>query len=101
MEGCAVPDSWDPEVYRQRAEAWRQKAVLLPEGHEEATLCLEIAGGYAKLARVLEAKSSTSAKEIFPIPEAALAGDDAFAPVLRRPQGPRISRRPLPPSRWG
>ena len=86
MEGRAVPDSWSAEVYRQRAEAWRQKAVLLPEDHEEATLCLEIASGYAKLARALETKSSTSAKAIFPIPQ-----------VLRRPQGPRISRRPPPP----
>jgi hypothetical protein len=101
MEGRAVPDSWNAEIYRQRAAAWRQKAVLLPEGHEEATLCLEIAGGYARLARALEAKSSTPAKAIFPIPQAALAGDDAFAPALRRPQGPRISRRPPPPSRRG
>ena len=93
-----MPDSWSAEVYRQRAEAWRQKAVLLPEGHEEATLCLEIAGGYAKLARVLEAKSSTFAKAFFPIiPQAAL---DA-TPALRRPQGSRISRRPPPPRRRG
>ena len=100
MGGRAVPDSWSAEVYRQRAEAWRQKAVLLPEGHEEATLCLEIAGGYAKLASALEAKSSTSAKAILPIPQAALAGD-AFAPALKRPQEPRISRRPPPPRRRG
>jgi hypothetical protein len=100
MEGRAVPDSWSAEVYRQRAEAWRQKAGLLPEGHEEATLCLEIAGGYAKLARVLEAKSSTFAKAFFPIiPQGAL--DDTAAPTLGRPQGPRISRRPPPSSRQG
>ena len=93
-----MPDSWSAEVYRQRAEAWRQKAVLLPEGHEEAALCLEIAGGYAKLARVLEAKSSTSAKAFFPIiPQAPLAP----APSLRQPQGPRVSRRPPPPRRRG
>jgi hypothetical protein len=78
-----VPDSWNAEVYRQRADAWRQKAVLLPEGHEEVAICLEIAGGYTKLARVLTAKA------IFPIPQAV------------RPQGPRISRRPPPSSRWG
>jgi hypothetical protein len=94
MEGRAVPDSWSAEVYRHRAEAWRQKAVLLPEDYEEATLCLEIAGGYAKLARALEAKSSTFAKAFFPIiPQVALK------PALRRPQGPRISRRPPPSSR--
>ena len=97
MEGRAVPDSWSAEVYRQRADAWRQKAVLLPEDHEEATLCLEIASGYAKLARALEAKSSTFAKAFFPIiPQVAL-NDDTPALALRRPQGPRISRRPPPP----
>jgi hypothetical protein len=88
-----VPDSWNAEVYRQRAAAWRQKAVLVPEGHEEAMLCLEIAGGYAKLARALEAKSSTFAKAFFPIIPQAAPND---MPALRRPQG-RISRRPPPP----
>ena len=86
MEGRAVPYSWNAEIYRHRAEAWRQRAASLPKGHEEAALCLEIASGYAKLARALETKSSTSAKAIFPIPQ-----------VLRRPHGPRISRRPPPP----
>ena len=61
-EACAVPDSWNGKIYRQRAEAWRQKAVLLPEGHEEATLCREIADGYAKLARALEAKGNVARK---------------------------------------
>ena len=54
-----MPDSWNPEVYRQRVDAWRQKAALLPEGHEETALCLEIAEGYAKLARALEAQGVT------------------------------------------
>jgi hypothetical protein len=67
MEGRAVPGSWNAEVYRQRAEAWRQRAALLPVGHEETALCLEIAGEYAELASVLEAKGSTSS-EIPPIP---------------------------------
>jgi hypothetical protein len=59
-------------LYRQRAEAWRQKTALLPEDHEEAALCLEIAEGYAKLASALAAKNSTSA-EISPIPPAKSA----------------------------
>jgi hypothetical protein len=61
-----VPDSWnDPQVYRQRAEAWRQKAALLPEGQKkEAALCLEIAKKFANLARTLEARSGTSAKVV-------------------------------------
>ena len=51
-----MPDSWNAEIYRQRVEAWRQRAALLPEG-KEAAICLEIAEGYAKLANALEAKS--------------------------------------------
>jgi hypothetical protein len=54
MEGRAVPDSWNPEVYRQRAEAWRQKAASLPKGHEAAH-CREIAEEYAELASLLDA----------------------------------------------
>ena len=53
----AVPHSWDAQIYRQRAEAWWLKAALLPDGHEEAALCLKIAKGYAELASALEAKS--------------------------------------------
>jgi hypothetical protein len=50
-----VADSWNAEVYRQQAEALRQRAALLPEGDEEAALCLEIAGEYAELASLLDA----------------------------------------------
>jgi hypothetical protein len=58
-----VPDSWNTEVYWQRVAAWRQKAASLPEGDEEAALCLEIAEGYAKLASALEAKSNVGRDE--------------------------------------
>jgi hypothetical protein len=57
-----VPDSWNAEVYRQRVAAWQEKAALLPEGQEEAALCLEIAESYAKLASALEAKSNVARK---------------------------------------
>jgi hypothetical protein len=43
-------------TFRQRAEAWQQKAASLPEDREnEAAICLEIAEGYAKLASLLNA----------------------------------------------
>ena len=49
MEERAVPDSWNAEVFRQRAEAWRQKAASLPQDREnEAAVCLEISEGYAQ-----------------------------------------------------
>ena len=57
-----MPDSWNAEIYRQRVEAWRQRAALLPEG-KEAAICLEIAEGYAKLASALEAKSNVGRDE--------------------------------------
>jgi hypothetical protein len=65
-KGRAVPDSWNnPQVYRQRAVAWRQRAASLPEGqNKEAALCIEIAKKFATLARTLEARNGTSAKMI-------------------------------------
>ena len=51
-----MPENWDPIVYRQRAEAWRQRAALLPEDDPQATTCLEIADGYGKLADLIEAR---------------------------------------------
>ena len=58
MEGRTVPDSWNAEMYRQRAEALRQRAALLPKGGEEAALCLETAGEYAELASLLDAPAN-------------------------------------------
>ena len=49
-----MPGSWNSELYRQRAEAWRQKAASLPKGHEAAH-CREIAEEYAELASLLDA----------------------------------------------
>jgi hypothetical protein len=78
-----VPDSWNAGIYRQRSEAWRQKAALLPTGNE-AAICLDIATGYAKLAGALEAKSNASTVAILPIPQAVKA---------------RNSRRKIAPAR--
>lgn len=50
-----MPESWDPCVYRQRAEAWRQRAALLPVADPQATTCLEIAEGYERLAELIDA----------------------------------------------
>ena len=49
-----MPESWDPKIYRERAEAWRQRAALLPEDDLQAKTCLEIAEGYARLAQLIE-----------------------------------------------
>ena len=50
-----MPDSWDPEIYRQRAEQWRKKAASLGEGRERRE-CLTIADGYARLADLIDAQ---------------------------------------------
>ena len=50
-----MPESWDPSIYRERAEAWRQRAALLPEDNPQAKICLEIAEGYERLAHLIEA----------------------------------------------
>jgi hypothetical protein len=49
-----VPEHWDPTYYRERAKAWREKAIMLPEDHAERAVCVEIAEGYEKLATLLE-----------------------------------------------
>jgi hypothetical protein len=55
LEAKALPENWDnPAYYRERAKAWREKATLLPEGHAEREVCLELAEGYEKLVALLE-----------------------------------------------
>ena len=52
-----MPDSWDPEIYHQRAAAWREKAASLPEEHPERQICIDIADGYEQLARLIEVRA--------------------------------------------
>jgi hypothetical protein len=54
-----MPDSWDPERYRERAKEWRDKAASLPEGRGRDT-CVIIAKGYEDLAEIIEAQRSES-----------------------------------------
>jgi hypothetical protein len=48
-----MSDQWDPDLYRQRAEEWRQRAAELPVGRAR---CEEIADGYSRLADLIEAE---------------------------------------------
>jgi hypothetical protein len=41
----SVPESWDPARYRERAHAWRENAMTLPEDHPERAVCIELADG--------------------------------------------------------
>jgi hypothetical protein len=50
-----MPDSWDPERYKERAKAWRDKAASFPEGRERDA-CVTLAEGYEKLAELIEAQ---------------------------------------------
>jgi hypothetical protein len=49
-----MPEHWDPIYYRERAKAWREKAMVLPEDHPERAVCMELADGYDRLAALLE-----------------------------------------------
>jgi hypothetical protein len=48
-----MPDSWNAEVYRERAKQWRAAAEELPLG-KERDACLVLADGYAKLAGLID-----------------------------------------------
>jgi hypothetical protein len=48
----------DPTYYRERAKAWREKAIVLPEDHAERAVCVEIAEGYDKLATLIEQREA-------------------------------------------
>ena len=48
-----MPGSWDPQVYRERARAWQEKADKMEPGPtKNATLAL--AEGYTRLADLIE-----------------------------------------------
>jgi hypothetical protein len=53
-----MPDAWNAEGYRERAAAWRDKAMTLPEGGRERDICRDIAQGYDDLADLLEQQAS-------------------------------------------
>ena len=48
-----MPGSWDPQVYRDRAQQWRGAASELPPGPTKDAYVV-IADGYAKLADLIE-----------------------------------------------
>ena len=49
-----MPSSWDPKVYRERAEQWREAAAGLPPG-KERDACLALSEGYERLAELIAA----------------------------------------------
>ena len=49
-----MPDAWNAVIYRERAAAWRDKAITLPEGSRERDVCREIGQGYDRLADLIE-----------------------------------------------
>ena len=55
-----MPDSWNAEVYRERAEQWRAAAEKLPLGKEREA-CLVLADGYANLAGLIDSSGLDSA----------------------------------------
>jgi len=50
-----MPENWDAETYRRRAEEWQKRAASLPEGPGKEA-CLQLAEGYARLAHFIAAR---------------------------------------------
>jgi hypothetical protein len=48
-----MPGSWDPQVYKDRAQQWHEAAAALPPGPAKDAY-LVIAEGYANLAKLIE-----------------------------------------------
>jgi hypothetical protein len=53
-----MPDAWDPKVYRERAAAWRQHAMLC-EDEDQQNACIALADGYDRLADLLDTQAAT------------------------------------------
>jgi hypothetical protein len=49
-----MPDKWDANVYRQRAEAWRKRAAQPSVNDDQKAACLALASDYEKLAKLIE-----------------------------------------------
>jgi hypothetical protein len=56
-----VPESWNPEIYRQREQRWREKVEAIPPG-KERDACVSLADGYAHLAQLLADDASDQAQ---------------------------------------
>ena len=48
-----MPESWNAEVYRERAKQWRAEAEKLPPC-KERDVCLVLADGYTHLASLID-----------------------------------------------
>ena len=55
-----MPDVWDSAVYRERAAAWRKRALQLAENDAARHFCVSIATDYESLARTLEERERQS-----------------------------------------
>jgi hypothetical protein len=52
-----MPDAWDPQVYRDRAAAWRQRAMLCDD-ESQWDACIALADGYDRLADLLDTQAT-------------------------------------------
>jgi hypothetical protein len=54
----AMPDAWDAKVYRDRAVAWRNRAMLCDD-ERQRDACTVLDDGYGRLANVLDTAGSS------------------------------------------
>ena len=67
-----MPDSWNAETYRARAQQWQVAADKLPPGKEREA-CLKLAEGYAHLAALIE---SSGLLNVQPTPKRCPVGEN-------------------------
>jgi hypothetical protein len=48
-----MPDNWDPQIYRERAQRWRNAARAIPPG-DTRDACVALEEGYNNLAKLIE-----------------------------------------------
>src|SRR5690242_20954499 len=76
-----MPENWDAETYRRRAEEWQKRAASLPEGPGKEA-CLQLVEGYARLAHFIAARGGTrSEAEPFCAGENAVTSLTSFSVV--------------------
>jgi hypothetical protein len=56
-EEAAMPDEWNANTYRERAEAWRQRAAQLSGDDDQQLTCLSLAADYERLANLIEQRA--------------------------------------------
>jgi hypothetical protein len=80
-----MPCNWDPNVYRERAQQWRDAAIRLSPG-ETREANLSIADAYENLANLIAVEMKANELKTGPVDQRHHQGngDAGFGPTLDR-----------------